>query len=330
MKQTLILLCSLLVSGIAFAAVSMQQLIVQKQYAKAVQAGEQILRQTPNHANTRFLTAYAHQMTGETDKAVKLYEALIRDEPDLPEPRNNLAMIYLEKGDYDQASQLLVSAINTNASYSIAYANLSRIYKGIASEAYRRAISQSDEPAKYTHDIELTAITWLDNVDSDTATQIASLPVTGATSTDPLVNKPAVEKPAAKIATVAAVKPTPTLVNVANQDTLLIEKVRNWAKAWSNKDFTSYIASYASGYRDRFTTHARWVNHRRGRILRPGNIEVEVTKFTVKQRNADRAAVDFTQAFSSPRYSDRVVKRLEFIRVGSQWKITSERVLSVL
>ena len=292
----------------------MQQLIEQKQYAKAVQAGEQILRQTPNHASTRFLTAYAYQMTGETDKAIKLYESLIRDEPGLPEPRNNLAMIYLEKGDYDQASQLLVSAINTNTSYAIAYANLSQVYKGIASEAYRRAISQSDEPAKYTHDIELTAITWLDNVDSDTATQIASLPATGATA--------AVSKPTPT--------PTPTLVNVANQDTMLIEKVRNWAKAWSSKDFTSYTTSYTSGYRDRFSTHARWVNHRRGRILRPGNIEVKVTDFTVKQRNADRATVDFTQAFNSPRYSDRVVKRLEFSRAGSQWKITSERVLSVL
>ncbi len=325
MKHTLILLCCLLVSGMAFAADSIQQLIVQKQYAKAVQAGEQVLRQTPNHANTRFLTAYAYQMTGDTDKAIKMYQALIRDKPELPEPRNNLAMIYLEKGDYDQASQLLVSAINTNVSYAIAYANLSRIYKGIASEAYRRAISQSDEPAKYTHDIELTAITWLDNVDSGTGTQIASLLAIGGTSTERVV-----KKPAAKIATVAVSKPTPTLVNVANQNTMLIEKVRNWAKAWSNKDFAIYTASYATGYRDRFSTHARWVNHRRGRILRPGNIEVEVTYFTVKQRNADRATVDFTQAFNSPRYSDRVVKRLEFNRVDSQWKITSERVLSVL
>jgi hypothetical protein len=171
----------------------------------------------------------------------------------------------------------------------------------------------------------LTAITWLDSVDTATATQTASLPTTKATSTIPAAKKPTV-----KIATVATSKPTPTLVNVANQDTMLIEKVRNWAKAWSNKDFASYTASYATDYRDKFSTHAQWVNHRRGRILRPGNIEVEVTDFTVKQRNANRATVDFTQAFSSPSYSDRVVKRLEFKRVSSQWKIASERVLSVL
>jgi tetratricopeptide (TPR) repeat protein len=325
MKLTLTVLCCLLVSGMAFAADSMQQLIEQKQYAQAVQAGEQILRQTPNHASTRFLTAYAHQMTGETDKAIKMYQALIRDKPELPEPRNNLAMIYLGKGDYDQASQLLISAINTNISYSIAYANLSQVYKGIASESYRRAVSQSDAPAKYTHDIELTAITWLDNQDTTTTTQIASLPTTKATSTDPVIKEPAV-----KISTVAVSKPTPTLVNAANQDTLLIEKVRKWAKAWSSKDFANYTASYASDYRDKFSTHTQWVEYRRGRILGPGSIKVEIADFTVKQRDSNRATVDFTQAFSSPRYSDRVVKRLEFHRVGSQWKIASERVLSVL
>jgi hypothetical protein len=325
MKQYLIILCCLLVSRMAFGADSMQQLIVQKKYAEAAQTGERVLRQTPNHANTRFLTAYAYQMTGQTDEAIKLYEALIRDEPELPEPRNNLAMIYLEKGDYDHASELLVSAINTNISYAIAYANLSQVYKGIASEAYRRAISQSDEPAKYTHDFDLTAITWLDNQPADTATQIASLPSASVIPTAPLANKPTAVK-----TSTAVDEPKPTLVNVANQDTLLIEKVRNWAKAWASKDFANYTASYAADYRDKFATHEQWVNYRRERILRPGEIKVEVTNFTVKQRDASRASVDFTQAFNSPNYSDRVVKRLDFSRIDSQWKIASERVLSVL
>ena len=325
MKHYLIVLFCLLSSSTAFAADSMQQLIVQKQYAKAIAAGEKILQQTPDHATTRFLTAYAYQMTGDTDKAIKSYEDLIRDHPGLPEPRNNLAMIYLDKGDYDQASQLLVSAINTRISYAIAYANLSQVYKGIASEAYRRAISQSSEPASYTHDIELTAITWLDGLDSDSATQIASLPEPVVISTAPKAKETAAKQPIAQDSST-----TQTLVNVANLDTLLIEQVRNWAKAWSGKDFDSYTASYTVDYSDKFKTHAQWVKHRRGRILRPGDIKVNVSKFSVRQRGADRASVDFTQAFSSPGYSDRVVKRLDFNRVGTQWKIASERVLSVL
>jgi len=55
-----------------------------------------------------------------------------------------------------------------------------------------------------------------------------------------------------------------------------------------------------------------------------------VSDFTVKQRGDKRASVDFVQAFSSPGYSDRVVKRLYFDRVGRQWKIAAEKVISVL
>jgi tetratricopeptide (TPR) repeat protein len=318
MRSYLLVFLGLLLAGASLAAESTQQLqllIEQKKYVKAVLEGDDILQQDPTNVRARFLTAYAYQMIAKPEKAAALYQDLIRDYPTLPEPRNNLAMIYLEQGDYDGASQLLVSAINTRISYAIAYANLSQVYKGIASEAYRRAISQSIEPAKYTHDIELTAITWLDMPDSESAPQIASLPE----------SQPAPKEPLAKdIAT------TQTVVNAANEDTLLIEKVRNWAQAWSSKDFDNYLAAYASDYRDKFSTHQQWVGHRQKRILRPGDIKVEVSDLTVKQRGANRATVDFTQAFSSPGYSDRVVKRLDFKRVDSQWKIASERVLSVV
>ena len=299
----------------------MQQLIVQKQYAKAIQSGEQTLRQAPQDSNTRFLTAYAYQMTGKTDQAIKMYEDLIRDEPQLPEPRNNLAMIFLAQGDYDRASQLLVSAINTRINYAIAYNNLSQVYKGIASEAYRRAISESSEPAKYTHDIELMAITRLDHSSAESQTQIASLP----TSEPVLPKATATEAPVAEVASAI-----PSLVNIANLDTLMIEKVMSWAKTWSSKDFDNYKASYAPDYRDKFKTHEQWVQYRRGRILRPGDIKVDVSNFSIKQRNSSTVTVDFTQAFSSPNYSDRVVKRLYFERFGNQWKIAKERVLSVL
>ena len=299
----------------------MQQLIVQKQYAKAIQSGEQTLRQTPQDANTRFLAAYAYQMTGKTDQAIKMYEDLIRDEPQLPEPRNNLAMIFLAQGDYDRASQLLVSAINTRINYAIAYNNLSQVYKGIASEAYRRAISESSEPAKYTHDIELMAITRLDHSSAESQTQIASLP----TSEPVLPKATATEAPVAEEASAI-----PSLVNIANLDTLMIEKVMSWAKTWSSKDFDNYKASYAPDYRDKFKTHEQWVQYRRGRILRPGDIKVDISNFSIKQRNSTTVTVDFTQAFSSPNYSDRVVKRLYFERFGNQWKIAKERVLSVL
>ena len=165
MPRYLILFLCLLSCGTALAADSseqLQRLIEQQQFSEAARNGEKILLQQTDNSQARFLTAYAYQMSAQHDRAIQLYQQLIRDHPSLPEPRNNLAMIHLARGDYDLASQLLVEAINTHSSYATAYENLSQVYKGIASEAYRRAVSESSEPAKYTHDIKLTAITTLD------------------------------------------------------------------------------------------------------------------------------------------------------------------------
>jgi len=301
MQRFVVIILCLLVTGTALAAASvqqMQQLVAHKQFADAASTGEQLLGQNPRHSQARFLTAYAYQMSTQTDRAINLYQGLIKDNPLLPEPRNNLAMIYLAQGDYDRASQLLVEALNTHSSYAIAYDNLSQVYKGIASEAYRRAVSESSEPSRYTHKIELTAITELE-------TAPAKLPETESAV-------------------------APTLVNFANQETLLIESVKSWALAWSDKNFTAYTGFYTTQYRAKFESHQQWLEQRRSRITRPGTITVKVSDIQIKWRSENRAIVDFRQAFDSPRYSDRVMKRLGFSLSGSQWKITEERVLSVL
>jgi len=323
MRRYLLLFLCLLLPGAmpgAHANPQLQSLIEQGQFAAAARSGEESLLQNPQDTRTRFLTAYAYQMSGKPDQAILLYEAVIRDNPTLPEPRNNLAMIYLARGDYDRASQLLVEAINTHSSYATAYANLSLVYRGIASEAYRRALSESSEPSNYNHEIKLTAITSLEPVAAD---QLPTPPVAMQTKPEsaPLVAQPVAVEPAGS---------EPTLVNTANLNTLLIESVQNWAEAWSGKQFDVYTAAYLPDYRDKFDTHEKWLQHRRGRIMRPGEIKVVVSDFTVKQRGDSRASVDFVQAFSSPGYSDRVVKRLYFDRVGRQWKIAAEKVISVL
>jgi hypothetical protein len=281
----------------------LQQSLEQENYADAIRFGEAILKDAPDHTRAAFLTAYAYQQSGRLEKAIVLYEKLIDEHPDLPEPLNNLAMIYLSQGDYDRASQMLVQAIHTHSSYATAYDNLSRIYKGIASEAYRRAVNESNEPDKYTHKIELAAITELD-----------SLP--------PEPPEPEIEEEPPAVAKVTAEKVDP--------DRLLIEQVEGWARAWSDKDFDAYTGYYDSEFRGNLPTHQAWIDYRRKRVVRPGDIEVEVSNIKIDWRGENRVLLDFEQAFDSPTYSDRVVKRLVFSRRDSQWKITEEWVLSVL
>ncbi len=301
MRHFIFMLLFLLATNAVSAAASikqLQQLIAQQQFAAAVRSGEQLLRQNPGHIRGRFLTAYACQMDGRRERAIEHYRKLIDNNPALPEPRNNLAMIYLASGEHERASQLLVEAIHTHPSYATAYDNLNRIYNAIASQAYKRAVSDSDEISESPKEIKLSAIARLESVDLG------------------LVEDDSGDEPG--------------LIEVANQETLLIESVKLWAKAWTDKDFAGYAGFYSSRHRAKFETHEQWLAQRRTRILRPGEINVNVSDLRIKWRSDNSAIIDFTQAFESPRYSDRVVKRLGFERSGAQWKITEERVLSVL
>jgi len=304
--QRLILIFILFYSALSFASINsvedLQALIVEKKFTRAIEAGEGMLGENPQWPEVQFLTAYAYQMNNQANKATVMYQQLISQRPELPEPRNNLAMIYLAKGDSDAASKLLVEAINTHNSYATAYQNLSRIYTGYASEHYRNAVSESKEPAKITPKIELAALSQLESVGQDST---------------PLV---------------LAGKETPGAPKQASIEvvSLLSEQIKQWAKAWSDKDFAAYTSFYSTGHRPDFATHSDWVEHRRQRIMRPGFIRIGVSDIQIRAQNHNRAIIDFKQSFDSPTYSDRVKKRLSFRRIGSQWKITNERVLSVL
>jgi len=275
---------------------NLQSLIDQQLYEQALQSGELLLEDHGGDPEIEFLTAYAYQMAGQIDKASKRYLRLIRRNPELPEPRNNLAMIYLAKGDYDRASEVLVDAVKSHSSYATAYANLNNIYTGLASEAYRRAVSESIEPVNYASKIELTALTRLTSLERNGSGNITDME---------LVENPAIA-------------------------TVLARQLRGWAQAWSEKDLDAYIAYYSSEHKLDFATREDWVEHRRQRILRPGFIKIGVSDIQIRAQTENLAIVDFQQSFDSLDYSDRVIKRVGLRRINSQWKITDERVLSAL
>lgn len=297
-RLIVLLLCSLCFKP-AFSASTIQDLqllIDQNLFAPATVTGDELLIEQPGNARIQFLTAYAYQMNKRPNRAKELYENLIREYPELPEPRNNLAMIYLNNGNSDKASQLLIDALNTNSSYSTAYNNLGRIYRGIASATYRQAVSESNQPVKVPK-IKLAALSNLSSADQLT-----------------IVTRPS----------------TSSVVNIANVQTLLIEQVKNWAKAWNDKNVPTYISFYSDDHRPSFETHRAWVEHRRKRIMRPGKIKVIVSDIEIRAQGENRAIIDFQQTYDSPNYSDKVLKRLGFRRIGSKWKISDERVISIL
>jgi hypothetical protein len=301
MHRLIILFVLILSCGTVFAASSiadLKKLIDQENYSEAAETGEELLLKHPGHARIQFLTAYAYQYNQQNWKAAQHYKKVILQHPELPEPRNNLAMIYIDDGDYDKASRLLVDAINTRKSYAVAYQNLNRIYTSMASEAYKQALGESGEPPKQKPVIKLTALSELGSADQGTNRE------TSLTQD--------------------------TLVDIANFETLLIEQVINWAKAWGSKDVDTYVGFYSSEYRRDFETHADWVENRRARIGQSEIIKIGISNVQIRAQSENRAIIEFEQSYDSPNYADRVIKRLALIRTGSLWKITDEKVISIL
>lgn len=297
---------------------SLQQLeseIGEHKFSQAAQTGIAILLQQPDNIQAKFLTALALQNNNQSDMAINYYQEIIHSHPELPEPRNNLAMIYMNKGQYDQAIDLLVASLKTHPAYATAWQNLNLLYQGLASEAYRKALSKERNPRSVMDKIQLTALTSIyDN------SSLAALPETQTSSTD----KPPTRS--IKQQTIPPPLQKPVKVTLEELTSPLLE----WASAWSRKDFNRYINAYVSTYKGDRANHQAWVNYRRSRIVKPGSIRVNLSDFRIKSQTQTRATIDFKQSFKSSTYADKIIKRIHLKQINGSWKITRESTIAVL
>ncbi len=303
-------------------ATSTQQIedeLALKKYASAATIGLALLREQPDNIKARFLTALALQYNNQTVLAKKLYQQIIQSNPDLPEPRNNLAMIYLQQGKHDEAVDLLITSLKTHPAYATAWSNLSNLYQGLASEAYRRALSEEKDTRSVVHNIKLTALTSLHSWQE-------AAPVNNTAAQSP--GQVARPKQAITSASTAAPSKPATTQNLS--DDALIDIVKDWASAWSRKDLNAYLGAYTPGFKGRKASPQQWRQFRQDRITRPGKISVKLSNILVKSRTANQVIIDFHQAYRSANYQDKVVKRLYLTKTGENWKISRENTLAVL
>ena len=64
--------------------------------------------------------------------------------------------------------------------------------------------------------------------------------------------------------------------------------------------------------------------------MQPAFIKIGISKIQIRAQSENRAIIEFEQSYDSPGYTDRVIKRLALSRIGSEWKITDEQVISIL
>lgn len=324
LRFQLFILTALLTLPLSLWANSLTQLkteIAEQKYQRAIITGQTLLTRSPGNAQALFLTALAYQKSNKLDQAAKLYHTLIRIEPKQPEPHNNLAIIYLKQGRHDQAIDQLIDSLNTHPAYSTAWQNLSNLYKGLASEAYRRALSEEHNVQPVVNEIQLVTLEQFESSSPAPSITTAKLEPARINPIPEIKTPPVIPEAKPKV-----LPTTPTTAQATDFEKI----IRDWASYWSSKDFASYVAAYNDDYKGNKASHKAWVDYRRSRVLKPGLVRVDINAVQLRQLTSQTAVVDFDQSYRSSNYQDSVRKRINLIKTRDGWKIARERTLAVL
>lgn len=104
------------------------------------------------------------------------------------------------------------------------------------------------------------------------------------------------------------------------------QRIGEWASAWQRKDADAYLKHYA----DDFTpvagiTHADWLQQRRERLARPGEISVQLSNMNITT-DGRVATARFTQSYSTQGKTLKETKTLALVLRDGRWLIRQERI----
>ena len=138
------------------------------------------------------------------------------------------------------------------------------------------------------------------------------------------------ESPAPEPVIVAAVTPAAEAKQAAEdataQQQALIDRVKSWADAWSDRDVDRYLAHYSGDFEPRDNLSLEdWKKQRYGRLRWREFIIVNPSKYSVSI-TGDSATVNFTQYYKSERFEDTIRKTLKFQKEKGEWLITKELI----
>lgn len=137
-------------------------------------------------------------------------------------------------------------------------------------------------------------------------------------------------KPIPEPAVIAAVTPTAEAKQVAEdiaaQKQALINHIKSWAEAWSDRDVDRYLSHYSERFKPRDNlTLEEWKKQRYGRLRWREFIIVKPSKYNISIEGSS-ATVDFSQYYKSERFEDTIQKTLKFVKEGDRWLITKELI----
>ncbi|MFA6216450.1 MAG: tetratricopeptide repeat protein [Candidatus Omnitrophota bacterium] len=119
-------------SGVSYdyktALKDIEKHIRQKNYQKAGELCDSLLRYYGDNRQVHYLRALLNQRIGELEKAINDYQFLIEHQLADAKVYNNLASIYAQKEDFAKAKDLYIRAIQENYGMAEAHNNLADLY----------------------------------------------------------------------------------------------------------------------------------------------------------------------------------------------------------
>ena len=157
--------------------------------------------------------------------------------------------------------------------------------------------------------------------------EVVKTPVTETTDSSANIED---EAPAPEPIIVAAVTPAAeakqAVEDATEQKQELIDRIKSWANAWSDRDVDRYLAHYSEDFKPRDNlTLEDWKKQRYGRLRWREFIIVEPSEYSISVEG-DTATVNFTQYYKSERFEDTIRKTLNFQKEKGKWLITKELI----
>jgi adhesin transport system outer membrane protein len=143
-------------------------------------------------------------------------------------------------------------------------------------------------------------------------------------------DKAALNARAAQMVKESAPTPAPAATSSPSAEHDVAEALKAWALAWSSKDVSAYLDSYAqtfapSGGSDR----TGWADSRKRVIGAAGDIHLDITDIKLAVKDAQHATTSFRQTYRAARYKDVVQKTLDWQKIDGKWLITRETAAPV-
>ncbi len=305
------------------------QLLRTGKLVEAMTKADAFLAGKPNDPQMRFLKGVIQRSSGKQAEAIATFTKLTEDYPELPEPYNNLAVLYAGQAQFDKARAALEMAIRTNPSYSTAHENLGDVYARLASQAYNKALQLDGANAAVPPKLALIRELFSpgNKGQRPSVTVAAAASAAAAAAPKPAVSattvSTAASPPAATTPSAPPVKP-PVVAADSATDPAAQEAVMAWAKAWSAKDVTSYLAAYSKEFTPPGKqSRTAWEEDRRKRIVGKNSISVKIDNLDVTV-SGNKALAKFRQQYRAGALSVSSRKTLHLLKTGDRWLITKE------